>query len=99
MRNNKLILLILFVVTTLTGLTTLAAERKFVAWVASDNGRVPSNAEAGGYESDGKPLYICRAFYNNGLHIGKVASHLGSCNFGYGGKEYQSKSYEVLVVN
>jgi hypothetical protein len=99
MHNNKLILLFLFAITALSSLTTLAAERKFVAWIASDNGRVPNNAEVGGYENDGKPLYICRAFYNNGLHIGKVANHLGSCNFGYAGKEYQSKSYEVLVIN
>ena len=49
-----------------------------------------------GYE-DGKPLYICRGSYENGIHPGKYRSELGGCNIGWGGKEITLTSFEFLA--
>jgi hypothetical protein len=40
----------------------------------------------GGYEANGTPLYIGRGEYSGGVHIGKVAPHLGGLLIAYGGK-------------
>jgi hypothetical protein len=45
----------------------------------------------------GKPLYICRAPYQNGLHPGKYRQDLGGCNIGWGGKEVTVTNYELLA--
>jgi hypothetical protein len=45
----------------------------------------------------GKPLYICRAFYQNGVHPGKYRDELGGCNIGWGGKEVTVSDYELLA--
>lgn len=66
-----------------------------VSWVSASNGYVPSGAIPGGYESNGSTLYICRTFYNNGLHPGKVVG--SNCNIGWGGQEVVSPQYQVLV--
>ncbi|MBD2450000.1 DUF3421 domain-containing protein [Nostoc sp. FACHB-152] len=66
-----------------------------VDWVSESYGSVPSDAILAGYENDGSPLYICRAFYNEGLHPGKVVGE--NCNIGWGGQEISLPYYEVLV--
>ena len=61
-------------------------------------GALPADAIQGGAEN-GKPLYIGRAPYAEGMHPGKVFSvgknHI--CNIGYGGKEITLNEFEVLV--
>src|SRR5436190_23145289 len=47
------------------------------------NAPIPPNAIQGGVNDDGKPLYICHAHYNNGVHPGKW--YVGHCNIGWGG--------------
>jgi len=66
-------------------------------WVAVSNGVIPQNAVKGGYESDGRPFYICRASYLGGIHPGKIKQDFRDCTIGYGGVEVQSQAYEVLV--
>ncbi|MBD2740980.1 DUF3421 domain-containing protein [Coleofasciculus sp. FACHB-1120] len=64
-------------------------------WVGASNGEIPANAMVGGSEP-GRRLYICRAEYNGGVHLGKVVAE--NCNFGWGGKEILSPFYEVLTA-
>jgi V8-like Glu-specific endopeptidase len=45
-------------------------------------------------EENNQTLYSCRANYRGGLHPGKFIA--GQCNFGFGGKEIESRNYEVL---
>src|SRR5690606_18061845 len=54
-----------------------------------------ANAAPGGRESNGT-LYLCRAYYRNGVHLGEV--YAGKCNIGWGGREQVLASgFEVLV--
>lgn len=66
---------------------------KPVQWVAYQ-GTMPDNAVVGGFEN-GKDLMVCRSSYNGAYHAGKVVG--GSCNFGWGGKEIISQTFEVLI--
>jgi len=66
---------------------------KPLQWVAYD-GTMPANAVSGGFEN-GTDLMVCRSFYNGANHPGKVVG--GNCNFGWGGKEIVSETYEILV--
>ncbi len=56
-----------------------------------------SGGIVGGYNDDGAQLLICRAYHKGGQHPGKL--YRGNCNFGYGGKEIVSSSYELLYGN
>lgn len=64
------------------------------------NGTLPKNAIQAGEERGG-PIYVGRAFHENGTHPGKVFKVGGNyiCNIGYGGKELTIKTFEVLVEN
>lgn len=64
-------------------------------WMPSSNGMVPQGALQGGNEANGQPLYVCRAAYNGGTHIGKVVGQ--ACNIGWGGAEISLPQYEVLM--
>jgi len=63
-------------------------------WVAVQNGRIPSNAVEGGQDK-GQAIYICRAQYQDGIHIGKVVNR--RCNVGWGGREAVLNDFQVLV--
>nr|CRH04936.1 conserved protein of unknown function [include at least 3 DUF3421 domain] [Candidatus Magnetococcus massalia] len=67
-------------------------------WVPSAGGKVVPSALKAGKESNGTPLFICRANFKGGLHVGKVAPHLRACNIGWGGKENGVPKYEVFVA-
>ena len=64
-------------------------------WVAASNGQVPRGAFVAGSEK-GRPLYLCHAGYNNGVHPGKVVDK--DCHISWGGKEVLVRNYEVLTV-
>ena len=64
-------------------------------WIPSGNGVVPQGAVQGGYDTSGAPLFVCRAPYSGGMHLGKVVGL--NCNFGWGGREITIPRYEVLV--
>jgi len=66
-------------------------------WVYESGGAVPSDAISGGMEPDGTPLYICRAFFQGGVHPGRVRPGLTGCNIGWGTLEYDVPFYQVLV--
>lgn len=62
-------------------------------WVAFD-GMVPENSVSGG-EENGIDLPVCRGNYNGAMHPGKLLAD--KCNIGWGGKEVELSSFEVLV--
>jgi hypothetical protein len=68
-----------------------------MSWVRASNGLVPPNATQVGNEADGTPLYLARAHYQGGVHIGKVRTAFGAANIPYGGKEVKVADYEIYV--
>ena len=65
-----------------------------IHWVRAHDGRIPDNAVEGGRDQ-GNTLYICRAGYQDGTHIGKVVNR--KCNIGWGGREVVLDDFAVLV--
>lgn len=63
-------------------------------WIPASNGDIPPGAFAAGFEN-GRPLFVCQARYNGGMHIGKVVAQ--ACNIGWGGREISKSHYNVLV--
>ncbi|MBN3945276.1 MAG: DUF3421 domain-containing protein [Nostoc sp. NMS7] len=57
---------------------------------------IPGDAVPTGFEN-GYSLYSCRASYNGGIAIGKVIQQK-LCDFGYGGLEISTTSYDVLAT-
>lgn len=58
--------------------------------------QAPNNIFVGGNESDGTPLGVCQASYQNSTQVGKYLTS-GACNFGFGGAEISLTSgFEVL---
>lgn len=64
-------------------------------WEGHSFGGLPNWAASAGWEANGDPLYICRAQYSGGLHIGKIRHGFDGCNIGYGGQEITVSYYEV----
>jgi hypothetical protein len=58
---------------------------------------VPSNAIVGGIDSDGSPLYVCRAPFESSLQPGKTRNGWGTCDVGWGGGEHWVGGAEILV--
>ncbi len=59
-------------------------------------GSIPNEAIQGGQESDGSPLYICRASDKDGIHPGKVVEK-NHCNIGWGGLEQEFSKFELII--
>jgi hypothetical protein len=79
-----------------------AASASDSNWDLGAYGSVPWDAVGGGFDTNGDLLYFCRAFIptasgGSGAQPGKVNYNLGSCRYGYGGKEVAAVGYEVLV--
>lgn len=80
----------------------LVADAGAVAWERHGGGS--TNAERGvvaGQERrddqhEGR-LYVCRAEHRGGTHPGKLV--INHCMFGYGGREIQAGSYEILTFD
>jgi hypothetical protein len=66
-------------------------------WVWQQNGAIPPDAIVSGLETDGTPLYSCRAPFQGGVHPGRVQAGYGGCIIGWGGAAQTITSYEVLV--
>ncbi|KAI9208164.1 uncharacterized protein BJ171DRAFT_235573 [Polychytrium aggregatum] len=62
-------------------------------------GNIPANAVPGGFEVDGRPLFIARADIFGGLHPGKCGAHLKGATVSYGDLEYHVVDYDVLVAD
>jgi len=69
----------------------------FVRINTNDAKQWPSNSIIGGYEADGRPLYVARCAHEGGFHPGKAGPHLSGANFSYGGKELSTHNFEILV--
>ncbi|PAB59452.1 DM9 repeat-containing protein [Anaeromicrobium sediminis] len=67
-------------------------------WVAMSDGTIPDGALKFGYEADGTPLYVARAYYAGGLHLGKVRPGFEGALIPYAGTEVVVKFYEVLCI-
>ncbi len=59
------------------------------------HGFIPRQAVPGGHEH-GHPLYICKGYYIDGVHPGKVVGT--GCNIPYGGREVVLNHYKILVA-
>jgi len=72
-----------------------------VKWVTVSDGVFPSNAILGGQESDGRPLYVARAFVPgaDSYQCGKARPGLqpGLCLLPYDGSEQPYNTFEVLI--
>ena len=74
----------------------IANYEVLVGWKATSGSNIPANAVQGGQEAAGA-LYICRADYQGGKHMGKTRAAFNACNVSWGGKEIQAPNYEVMV--
>jgi hypothetical protein len=63
----------------------------------SSGGSIPFGALAGGYDTDGQPLYYCQASYGGAVVPGKTKANFRSCDIPWQGSEIYVPSYQVLV--
>jgi hypothetical protein len=69
-----------------------------VQWVLVHGKQIPENAIRGGAEQNGTPIFICRAYYEGSVQVGKAASHFNEGGvIGYGHQEVSVPTYEILV--
>jgi len=58
---------------------------------------IPREAIQGGGEN-GHPLYICRAYFEGGVHVGKASPNFAKgALIGWGGQEIEMGTYEILI--
>ena len=69
-----------------------------IIWKKASNGTVPDGAIIAGNESNGASLYVARAGYQGGIHIGKVRPEFKAANIPYGDKEVKVTEYEVMCA-
>ncbi|KAI8922354.1 hypothetical protein DFJ77DRAFT_446289 [Powellomyces hirtus] len=69
-----------------------------LTWVLTDANNIPQGAIRGGQESDGTPLYIARAFHEQGVHIGTASANFkDGAHIAYNGKQIEVPKYEILL--
>lgn len=68
-------------------------------WVKTSNGRLVGHPQKAGKETNGKPLYICKAKFKGGIHPGKTRPAFRGCNIGWGGKEHVVANYKLFFAN
>ena len=78
-----------------TELTATVYEVLVPHWLSDRYGAVSPFAFRAGTDTDGAPLYFCRASYRGGLQVGKLKAGTG-CYIGYGGQEILLHVYEAL---
>nr|CRH07187.1 Exported protein of unknown function [Candidatus Magnetococcus massalia] len=67
-------------------------------WVKPVKQALPDKAIQGGYEKDGRPLYICRTAVGKTLRIGNAPKNMRTCYTSMNGKIYRQKSFEILTA-
>ncbi|KAI8893573.1 hypothetical protein BC833DRAFT_607925 [Globomyces pollinis-pini] len=71
-----------------------------VYWILTQSNCIPSNAIPLGNEHEGIPLYAARAYFKNGLHVGKVSPTMErGMELPWGQKAHTIYEYEILVGN
>lgn len=64
----------------------------------ADGAPLPDRALPAGRDTDGQPLFLCVAAFDDGsTHVGKVQPSWKRCHFGYGGREIEAAAYQVVV--
>lgn len=86
--------LVAVLATASLGSSAARAGQANLHWVDARAGEVPAGAIVGGWEP-GRTLYVCRAWYRDGWHPGKIVGE--TCNIGWGGNEVTIETYQVLV--
>jgi hypothetical protein len=71
-------------------------QRGALKWVDVKGSHLPRSMLKAG-DSNGRPLYFCRAAYENSWQIGSVRDGDKACVFGYGGREQSRPKFQVLV--
>lgn len=68
-------------------------------WKLAAEGRIPEGASPAGRDLPpaAKDLFICRAAVQDGIHPGKIRADFNGCTVPWGGKEFTSYRYQVLV--
>eukprot|EP00842_Homolaphlyctis_polyrhiza_P003006 jgi/Hompol1/3706/HPOL_006693-RA len=80
-------------------LASLASGLPPVKWIPTTTNSIPPNALKGGHDTDGTPLYIARAWFQGGLHVGFACrTRPEGCSISYGGFEHIIENYEILVL-
>lgn len=59
---------------------------------------LPAHSWRVGDDTNGQPLYVCRARYADGLVIGKTWRGLNACYIPYGGREGSVRDYQVFLL-
>jgi hypothetical protein len=65
-------------------------------WVAAADGEIPFGAIGAGVDDGGSPLFIVRAGWQGGTHLGTISAATGRASIPYGGQEVEVVAYEVL---
>jgi hypothetical protein len=70
---------------------------KGLQWIDRQAGLgLPANMVVGGHQPNPPyTLFVCRGYYQGGMHPGKLVGHF--CNIGWGGGEIRLSQYQVLV--
>ncbi|KAI8893572.1 hypothetical protein BC833DRAFT_607923 [Globomyces pollinis-pini] len=68
-----------------------------VAWILVTDNTIPANAIQLGNEKNGLPLYAARAYFENGLHVGKTSLLIKGAEIPWGTKANIVPNYEILV--
>ncbi|KAI0277393.1 carbohydrate-binding module family 12 protein [Russula aff. rugulosa BPL654] len=68
-------------------------------WVLVDGrDKIPNSALEAGRDRDNNPIYIARAYYENGIQIGKASPVFKEgAVIGYGGRVVELNKFEVLI--
>ncbi|KAI9010621.1 hypothetical protein DFJ74DRAFT_710868 [Hyaloraphidium curvatum] len=77
------------------------AMHRVLDWMPSSGALVDTTGcvSGGCVDADGEPLYVARAFYKDGVHVGwvKEGDERG-ISIGWGGHEVRCEEYEILKV-
>lgn len=66
-------------------------------WVLVEGKNIPDGAITGG-EEEGEPQYICRAFFEGGVQVGRASPRLAKgAVIGHGHQEIDVGTYEILL--
>jgi hypothetical protein len=66
-------------------------------WVKG-HGYIPNGAMRVGTDTNGNPLFLCRAYYQGSVQPGKTWANYHACNIPFAGREIQRHSYSVFIV-
>ena len=93
----SIVLLILLSATIYVNPTAAICPTGQGVWFRSSSGQPPLGEAHGSEQPPGRePLYVCRAEFGGGCHIGKIRARFQGCHIAYGGREYEIREYELL---